>query len=212
MAERGMTAPRWRTTAPARRWPDRAASAGSGAGKARGEIGGGEAVAGGRGVDDVAHGLGDNGLVGAAQEDANRRLRQLEHHLDTRIAGGQLVHAVRAEQQLEVLGRGQHDVGARERRAEGGLGDLAVRPAAGAEIGVEGDAAAAGADHVEGVEQPGAPGLAVERQGDPRQVDEVVAGQSGRDLGRLRQVEQQPRRRAVAPVVEAALAVGVGAR
>ena len=52
IAARGMIAPGWHTTTPARRCPARAASIGSAPAKARGDIGGGKTVAGRRGIDD----------------------------------------------------------------------------------------------------------------------------------------------------------------
>ena len=139
------------------------------------------------------------------------RLGELEHHLDAGVGGRQLARALGAEQQVEVLGRCQHDVGAADGGAEGGLGQCPIRPAAGAEIGVEGDAAAAGAGEVERLEQPLAPGLAIERQSYSREIDDIVLDQGRGEIGRLRQLEQQPRRRAVAPVVETPLPIPIGA-
>ena len=56
-----------------------------------------------------------------------------------------------------------------------------------------------------------AAGLAIERERHPRKIDEVVLGQRRGDRVRLRQLEQLPRRRAVAPIVEGPLPIPVGA-
>ena len=92
---------------------------------------------------------------------------------------------------------------------EGGPCHSRIGPAARAEVGVERDPAAARAGARQSRPQPLPASLAVERQGDPGEVDQLVARQGRRQRRRGRQLEQLPRRRLAAPVGKAPLALGV---
>ena len=111
----------------------------------------------------------------------------------------------------QILGRGQRDVRSLRRPALKTLArDVEIGPAAGAEIGVEGDARAAPARAVKRREQPRPPRLVVDRERDRGEIDDIVAGERLQDVLGLGQIHQLARRGAVAPVEELSLALGVG--
>src|SRR4051794_9861952 len=174
------------------------------------DIGCGKTVAGGGGVDHgLGHWLGADlaGSAGKAQQ--ADRLGEPEYQLGCGDARHQLVMAFPWIEREHILGRGQHDVGGCEGRGKDLAGDVAIGPAARAEIGVEHEASAEQARALDRREQPRAPGRVVDRQRDRGEIDDIVARQRVEDLVRLRQVHQPTCRGTVAPMEELSLAFGI---
>jgi len=105
------------------------------------EIGGGKAITRGRGVDHgFGQGLGPHLARTAGKTQDAGRLREFQHHFRARYPRHQGGIAFAGIKRQQILGRCQHDIGGLERGAIGGPRNVEVRPAAGAEIGVEGKA------------------------------------------------------------------------
>ena len=108
------------------------------------------------------------------------------------------------------IGR-QRDVDALERLHEHGAGARQIAlPAVRAEVAVEGDLGALLARHLDDGEEAAEPGVGIERQRDAGEVDQPRAIMLSAMRFQSGELEQLARRRLVAPVVEAPLALGVG--
>ncbi len=78
---------------------------------------------------------------------------ELQHGLQACDACQQNFVAFAGPERQQILGRGQRDIRRLESLAEDAARDVEIGPAAGAEIGVEGDAHAAPANVLQGREQ-----------------------------------------------------------
>jgi hypothetical protein len=114
------------------------------------------------------------------------------------------------EQRVEVIARGEDDVGGGESASEGALRGALVRPATRAKVAVECDAMASRPGSPDSFCQPFASGLVVEGQRYAGVVDQIVAGELLDQGRRVRALEQGARRRAIAPVGEAPFPRRVG--
>jgi hypothetical protein len=176
-----------------------------------GKVGSGETVTGCRGVDDgLCHGRWPHLARNSFKPRDAAGLEESQHGLVAANASQQLLIAFVWIKGQQILGRSQHNIGRSKRFIKDGARDVRIGPAAGAEVGVEGNADATLSRPVERAEQLRPSLRAINRQRDGREIDEVIGRKRVQDVRGLGQIHQAACSRILPPMKEAAVAELVG--